>query len=111
MTRFVLPLLTLGLASVSPAQAQDSAGETNFRDRLPSEEIVYFVLPDRFENGDPSNDRGDFVGDRLETGYDPEHKGFFHGGDLKGLTQRLDYLERLGVTAIWFAPVFQNKPV
>lgn len=111
MIRFVLPLLTLGLASVSPAQAQDSAGETNFRDRPPSEEIVYFVLPDRFENGDPSNDRGDFVGDRLETGYDPEHKGFFHGGDLKGLTQRLDYLDRLGVTAIWFAPIFQNKPV
>ncbi len=111
MTRFVLPLLTLGLASVSPAQAQDSAGETNFRDRPPSEEIVYFVLPDRFENGDPSNDRGDFVGDRLETGYDPEHRGFFHGGDLKGLTQRLDYLDRLGVTAIWFAPIFQNKPV
>ncbi|MCH2498210.1 MAG: alpha-amylase family glycosyl hydrolase [Erythrobacter sp.] len=111
MIRFVLPLLTLGLASVSPAQAQDSAGETNFQDRPPSEEIVYFVLPDRFENGDPSNDRGDFVGDRLETGYDPEHKGFFHGGDLKGLTQRLDYLDRLGVTAIWFAPIFQNKPV
>ena len=111
MIRFVLPLLTLGLTSVSPAQAQDSAGETNFRDRPPSEEIVYFVLPDRFENGDPSNDRGDFVGDRLETGYDPEHKGFFHGGDLKGLTQRLDYLDRLGVTAIWFAPIFQNKPV
>jgi glycosidase len=111
MIRFVLPLLTLGLASVSPAQAQDSAGETNFRDRPPSEEIVYFVLPDRFENGDPSNDRGDFVGDRLKTGYDTEHKGFFHGGDLKGLTQRLDYLDRLGVTAIWFAPIFQNKPV
>ena len=111
MIRFVLPLLTLGLASISPAKAQDSVGVTNFRDRPPSEEIVYFVLPDRFENGDPSNDRGDFVGDRLETGYDPEHKGFFHGGDLKGLTQRLDYLDRLGVTAIWFAPIFQNKPV
>ena len=111
MIRFVLPLLTLGLASISPAKAQDSVGVTNFRDRPPSEEIVYFVLPDRFENGDPSNDRGDFVGDRLKTGYDPEHKGFFHGGDLKGLTQRLDYLDRLGVTAIWFAPIFQNKPV
>ncbi|MEX0342066.1 MAG: alpha-amylase family glycosyl hydrolase [Erythrobacter sp.] len=111
MTRFALPLLALGFAS--SAQAQDAAADAGqaFRDREPSEEIVYFVLPDRFENGDPSNDRGDFTGDRLATGHDPEHKGFFHGGDLKGLTQRLDYLERLGVTAIWFAPIFQNKPV
>jgi glycosidase len=107
MTRFALPLLALGLMSASPVSAQD----TRFRERVPSEEIVYFVLPDRFENGDQTNDTGDFDGDRLTTGFDPEHKGFFHGGDLKGLTQRLDYLERLGVTAIWFAPIFQNKPV
>ncbi len=109
MIRFALPLLTLGLAPV--AHAQDSTADTSFRDRKPSEEIVYFVLPDRFENGDPSNDTGDFTGDRLVTGYDPTAKGFFHGGDLKGLTGRLDYLEHLGVTAIWFAPIFQNKPV
>ena len=112
MIRIVLPLLTLGLAAC--AHAQDVAGPTpatDYRERAPSEEIVYFVLPDRFENGDPSNDEGDFSGDRLATGYDPTAKGFFHGGDLKGLTQRLDYLERLGVTAIWFAPIFQNKPV
>ena len=112
MIRIVLPLLTLGLAAC--AHAQDVAGPTpatDYRERAPSEEIVYFVLPDRFENGDPSNDEGDFSGDRLATGYDPTAKGFFHGGDLKGLTQRLDYLDRLGVTAIWFAPIFQNKPV
>ena len=112
MIRIVLPLLTLGLAAC--AHAQDVAAPTpatDYRERAPSEEIVYFVLPDRFENGDPSNDEGDFSGDRLATGYDPTAKGFFHGGDLKGLTQRLDYLDRLGVTAIWFAPIFQNKPV
>ncbi|KWV94663.1 alpha-amylase family glycosyl hydrolase [Erythrobacter sp. AP23] len=109
MIRFALPLLALACAPA--AHAQVSSAEQTFRDREPSEEIVYFVLPDRFENGDPTNDTGDFTGDRLATGYDPTAKGFFHGGDLKGLTQRLDYLERLGVTAIWFAPIFQNKPV
>ena len=91
MIRIVLPLLTLGLAAC--AHAQDAAAPTpatDYRERAPSEEIVYFVLPDRFENGDPSNDEGDFSGDRLATGYDPTAKGFFHGGDLKGLTQRLD---------------------
>ncbi|MBX7483396.1 alpha-amylase family glycosyl hydrolase [Qipengyuania qiaonensis] len=111
MIRFALPLLALVLPACVHAQAAPEPAERSFRERAPSDEIVYFVLPDRFENGDPSNDTGDFTGDRLATGYDPTAKGFFHGGDLKGLTQRLDYLERLGVTAIWFAPIFQNKPV
>ena len=115
MIRKSLPLLALGLTACATAQTPPAAvstgPEVNFRDRLPSEEIVYFVLPDRFENGDQTNDLGDFTGDRLQTGYDPTAKGFFHGGDLKGLTDRLDYLEKLGVTAIWFAPIFQNKPV
>lgn len=79
--------------------------------RLPQDEIIYFVLPDRFENGDPRNDRGGLRGDRLHTGYDPTHRGFFHGGDLAGLTARLDYIQGLGATAIWLAPVYENKPV
>ncbi len=74
-------------------------------------EQFYFVLPDRFANGDPRNDRGGLTGDRLSTGYDPTDKGFYHGGDLKGLINRLDYIEGLGTTAIWLAPVFKNKPV
>ncbi|WBB50109.1 pullulanase-type alpha-1,6-glucosidase [Verrucosispora sp. WMMA2044] len=74
-------------------------------------EQFYFVLPDRFANGDPRNDRGGLAGDRLRTGYDPTDKGFYQGGDLKGLTERLDYIEGLGTTAIWLAPVFKNRPV
>ncbi|MGK5449940.1 pullulanase-type alpha-1,6-glucosidase [Streptomyces radiopugnans] len=74
-------------------------------------EQFYFVLPDRFANGDRSNDRGGLKGDRLATGYDPTHKGFYQGGDLKGLTQKLDYIKGLGTTAIWMAPIFKNKPV
>lgn len=83
----------------------------NFRDRAPQDEVIYFVLPDRFENGDPSNDRGGLQGDRLKTGFDPTHKGFYHGGDLEGLTARLDYIEALGATAIWLGPVYKNKSV
>ncbi|WP_198912319.1 alpha-amylase family glycosyl hydrolase [Parvularcula mediterranea] len=75
------------------------------------DDVIYFMLPDRFENGDPSNDRGGMEGDRLTHGFDPTHKGFYHGGDLKGLTERLDYLEELGVTAIWLGPIYKNKPV
>ncbi|MCF6521898.1 pullulanase-type alpha-1,6-glucosidase [Streptomyces sp. JJ36] len=74
-------------------------------------EQFYFVLPDRFANGDPGNDRGGLTGGRLETGLDPEDKGFYQGGDLKGITERLDYIKELGTTAIWMAPIFKNKPV
>ncbi|MEU6815289.1 pullulanase-type alpha-1,6-glucosidase [Streptomyces sp. NPDC046860] len=74
-------------------------------------EQFYFVMPDRFANGDRSNDRGGLTGSRLSTGYDPTDKGFYQGGDLKGLTRRLDYIKGLGTTAIWLAPIFKNRPV
>jgi glycosidase len=81
------------------------------RDRAPTDEIIYFVLPDRFENGNPANDRGGVSGDRLQNGFDPTSKAFFHGGDLQGLTARLDNIQALGATAVWLTPVFKNKPV
>ena len=83
----------------------------DFRDRAPQDEVIYFLLPDRFENGDVSNDRGGLPGGRLTTGFDPSDKAFYHGGDLKGLISRLDYIQGLGATAVWVAPVFKNKPV
>ena len=102
-----IPALALLLASAQvPA-----ASAPDFRARAPQDEVVYFVLPDRFANGDPKNDRGGIKGDRLKTGYDPVAKGFYHGGDLKGLTEHLDYIQGLGATAVWFAPVFKNKAV
>jgi glycosidase len=93
------------------ALALAAAPAADYRTRLPQDEVIYFLLPDRFENGDPSNDRGGLSGDRLTTGFDPTSKGFFHGGDLKGLTNRLDYIQGLGATAVWVAPVFKNKAV
>lgn len=105
-------LLAAALSVQAPAYAQDAAADAPaFRQRAPADEVIYFLLPDRFENGDPDNDRGGLTGDRLVHGFDPAHKGFFHGGDLRGLTQRLPYLQRMGITAIWVAPIFQNKPV
>ena len=88
-----------------------AAAPAPFRARLPQDEVIYVLLTDRFENGDPSNDHGGLSGGRLVTGFDPTDKGFYHGGDLKGLTSRLDYIQSLGVTAIWLAPIFKNKPV
>lgn len=106
----LLAASALGLAPAATA-AEPAAAPADFRARTPEQEVIYFVLPDRFDNGDPRNDRGGIKGDRLEHGYDPTAKGFYHGGDLKGLTRRLDYIQGMGITAIWFAPVFKNKPV
>jgi neopullulanase len=103
--RFQWALACVAFAFTVPASAAD------YRQRLPEDEIIYFLLPDRFENGDPANDRGGLSGDRLATGFDPTHKGYYHGGDLKGLTDRLDYIQGMGATAVWLAPVFKNKPV
>lgn len=97
--------LLLATALSTPAAAQ------TYRDRAPQDEVIYFVLPDRFENGDRGNDSGGLSGGPLQTGFDPTHKGFYHGGDLAGLVQRLDYIQGLGATAIWIGPIFRNKPV
>jgi alpha-amylase len=74
-------------------------------------ESFYFVMADRFENGSTLNDKGGLGEDRLVSGFDPTARGFYHGGDLKGLLDRIDYIRGLGTTAIWLTPSFKNKAV
>ncbi|MEU0132652.1 pullulanase-type alpha-1,6-glucosidase [Streptomyces sp. NPDC006296] len=107
----VVPAATASAAPRPPAPPSDARlAKEPARHDLTREQF-YFVLPDRFADGDPSNNRGGLTGSRLETGYDPTDKGFYQGGDLKGLTRRLDYIKGLGTTAIWLAPIFENRPV
>jgi glycosidase len=61
-------------------------------------EVIYQVLVDRFDNGDVSNDYG--------VRYDDLAR--YQGGDWRGLTERLDYLDELGVTTLWISPVVRN---
>ena len=109
MIRLLSSSIALSLALCGTAAFSSPVEE--MRARPPEQEVIYFVLPDRFENGDTSNDTGGLKGDRLRNGFDPSDKAFYHGGDLKGLTQRLDYIQGLGATAIWVGPIFKNKPV
>jgi glycosidase len=109
MNRLLLSFAALGLA-LAHGTAMASPEEA-MRARTPEQEVIYFVLPDRFENGDTSNDRGGLKGGKLQTGFDPADKAFYHGGDLKGLTARLGYIQDLGASAIWVGPIFKNKPV
>ncbi len=65
--------------------------------------VIYLVMTDRFFNGDTSNDvQG------ADGCFDPEHARRFHGGDLAGLRQRVDYLGALGVSALWITPVYRQ---
>ncbi|MFF2851615.1 pullulanase-type alpha-1,6-glucosidase [Streptomyces sp. NPDC058001] len=106
----LVPLPTASAAPPPPPPSDGKLAGTPARHDLTREQF-YFVPPDRFANGDTGNDRGGLTGSRLATGFDPTDKGFYQGGDLKGLTQRLDYIKGLGTTAIWLAPIFKNKPV
>ncbi|MFB7335812.1 pullulanase-type alpha-1,6-glucosidase [Streptomyces adustus] len=105
----VQPLAAHAAAPPAPPSDARLAAEPARHDD--TREQFYFVMPDRFANGDRSNDKGGLTGSRLSTGYDPTDKGFYQGGDLKGLTDRLDYIKNLGTTAIWMAPIFKNRPV
>ena len=66
-------------------------------------DVLYLITPDRFANGDPSNDT--LEGARV----DRSRSGGRHGGDIRGVTDHLDYISDLGVTAIWLNPVQKNS--
>lgn len=69
-----------------------------------SRDVVYLIFPDRFANGDPSNDN---VPGMLQ-GLQRDSLTGRHGGDLKGIKDHLDYLQDLGITAIWLNPELEN---
>ena len=76
-----------------------------------SNESIYFVMTDRFENGSSDNDEAGIGDGRLGSGYDPTDIGYYHGGDFVGLTKRLEYIKDLGFTSIWITPPVVNRPM
>ncbi|OUR81995.1 alpha-amylase [Colwellia psychrerythraea] len=94
--------LTAKAATLAPYQQRDF-----------QEEVFYFVLPDRFYNADTRNDLGAAANDKKRAvsrgGLDKSHKGMYHGGDLAGLTEKLPYLDNMGVSAIWLTPILRNR--
>lgn len=71
-----------------------------------SNDLIYLIMPDRFVNADPTNDQYSDLKDKVANRNDPYSR---HGGDLAGVTQKLDYLKDLGVTSIWMTPVLENN--
>jgi glycosidase len=96
-----------GNSSLPFVLAQRRTGKNNsFAQGVTSSDLVYLAIPDRFSNGDPSNDR---IPGLLDQSLNRDSIFHRHGGDLKGIMNHLDYLQDLGVTALWLLPVWQNN--
>ncbi|MCW3106939.1 MAG: alpha-amylase [Segetibacter sp.] len=76
-----------------------------FAQGVNSSDFVYLLMPDRFSNGDESNDRIAGMKDQTLNRDSMYHR---HGGDLQGVINHLDYLQQLGVTTVWMTPVLEN---
>lgn len=70
------------------------------------DDVIYLIMPDRFADGDPSNNEIPGV----PGTYDRSKARAYHGGDLRGIRNHLDYLRGLGVTTIWLTPIVENDP-
>jgi glycosidase len=77
---------------------------TNFQG-ITNDDVIYLIMPDRFSNGDTTNDAP--AGSPKEAN-DRKNSRAFHGGDLRGIINRLPYLKELGVTALWLNPWYDN---
>lgn len=96
--RWLAASLVIGLLACSSAP-RTRPDLDDWRDR-----VIYEIVTDRFANGDPSNDTIDGVGPM------PSDLDRWQGGDWRGIADHLDYLERLGVSAIWISPIVRNVP-
>ena len=85
-------------AREAPALAPRHVPSPDWRDQ-----IVYLAMIDRFDDGDPTNN------DQHTGEYDPQDPAKYNGGDLCGLTRRLDYIKDLGATALWITPPVANQ--
>lgn len=77
----------------------------SFAQGLTSSDLVYFLMPDRFSNGDPTNDR---IPGLKDQSLNRDSIFLRHGGDLQGVANHLDYIQKLGANTLWMTPVVEN---
>jgi len=78
---------------------------TAYAQGVTSSDFIYFLMPDRFSNGDESNDR---IPGMRDQSLNRDSIFLRHGGDMQGIINHLDYLQNLGVTTLWMTPVIEN---
>lgn len=88
-----------------PLLARRSGKGTTYAQGVTSADFIYFLMPDRFSNGDPDNDR---IPGMRDQSLNRDSIFLRHGGDLQGIINHLDYLQGLGVTTLWMTPVLVN---
>ena len=88
-----------------PLQPRRPGKSTAFAQGVTSSDFIYFLMPDRFSNGDESNDR---IAGLRDQSLNRDSIFLRHGGDMQGITNHLDYLQGLGATALWMTPVLEN---
>ncbi|WP_438969109.1 alpha-amylase family glycosyl hydrolase [Nonlabens sp.] len=79
--------------------------DSRHRKGFDSSDAIYLIMPDRFANGDPSNDSTDDTIEKVNRDF----KGGRHGGDIQGIIDHLDYIDELGATAIWSTPLLEDN--
>jgi glycosidase len=112
-----LAVAAIALTAGSPPSGSSLAAlATPGADSSLATDRIYFVMTDRYANGDPANDTGGLKGSVTVTGYDPSSTAWWHGGDLKGLTggctdpkHGLERIKDLGFNAVWITPVLVNQ--
>jgi glycosidase len=99
-----LKITTADGSTSAPFEALDPLPRPGRFQGFSENDLIYLIMPDRFANGDPSNDDP-----AISKGlFDRAKPRYYHGGDLQGIIDRLNYLKDLGVTAIWINPVYDN---
>jgi glycosidase len=88
-----------------PLKKRREGNGTKYAQGVTSSDFMYLIMPDRFSNGDYSNDK---VPGLLDQSLNRDSMYLRHGGDLQGITNHLDYLKDLGVTTVWMTPVLLN---
>ncbi len=95
--------VVLGCAGAAAAQPPATAGRLHVPSPDWRDQVVYFLMTDRFDDGDPGNN------DQGAGEYDPADNAKYNGGDLRGVRRRLDYIRGLGATAVWITPPVANQ--
>ena len=108
--KFLIELSPKTPSNTGQASKITHSYELKMRDQKPQEinskDLIYLVLPDRFSNADPSNDK---FADMADPASDRNNPFLRHGGDLQGITNHLDYFTELGITTLWLNPVIENN--
>ena len=103
--KYVFKIQTKTGSTDAPFEISPRIDRANRFQGYTPDDVIYFLMPDRFADGDVSND------DPMKSKglYDRAKGRFYHGGDFQGVIDKLAYLKSLGVTAIWMTPVYDNN--